>query len=128
MKIPTSIVSKKELQDYADSHKLSRSDLQDLYHSIPGAPAMKRIRNRPTAVDLIWQQIRIKRTTEPEGATKRAKLLEMLKAGATVDQMIESLGWQRHTLRGIVSTLQSKGVIKVVPVKEGARVIAYKGA
>lgn len=127
MPIPATVTSKKELQDYADSHKLSRNDLQEIYNSLPGAPLMKRLRNRPTAIDHIWEQIKTQ-VHEHRTGTKRQRLIQMLKVGCTVDGIMEKLGWQRHTIRGIISTLQSNGVIKVTVSKEGARIVGYKGA
>ena len=41
----------------------------------------------------------------PRTGTKQALLIDMLKRpeGATVDQIAEATGWQRHTIRGAIS-------------------------
>ncbi len=58
--------------------------------------------------------------------TKQALLIEMLrrKEGATVDQIAEATGWQRHTVRGaIAGALKKKLGLAVTSEKaEGGRV------
>ena len=41
----------------------------------------------------------------PRAGTKQAKLIELLKRpeGATVEQIAEATGWQKHTIRGAIS-------------------------
>jgi hypothetical protein len=42
---------------------------------------------------------------KPRKGTKQAALIDMLrrKEGATIDQVVEATGWQRHTVRGAIS-------------------------
>lgn len=98
---------------YADANKLSREDLQEIYNHIPNAKPVKRLRNREYAVERIWDQAPAMKARAEIGTTKSATLISMLEAGTTVEQVQEATGWQRHTVRGAISTLQSKGVIKV---------------
>ena len=44
---------------------------------------------------------------------KRAK-------GATLDEIIDATGWQKHTVRGFVSILGSKGREKIESAKNAA--------
>jgi transcription initiation factor IIE alpha subunit len=47
------------------------------------------------------------------------------KGGATQDEIMETTGWQKHTVRGFISILGSKGGIKVTSTRresDGARV------
>ena len=41
----------------------------------------------------------------PRAGTKQAKLVEMLRAegGATIDEIVEALGWRAHTVRGAMA-------------------------
>jgi len=41
----------------------------------------------------------------PRTGTKQAKLIEMLRAegGATIDEIVEALGWRAHTVRGAMA-------------------------
>jgi len=58
--------------------------------------------------------------------TKQAVLIDMLKRdeGATIDQIVEATGWQRHTVRGAISgALKKKLGLTVTSEKvEGTRI------
>ena len=56
--------------------------------------------------------------TKPEAArraSKQAMMIEMLRRaeGAYTEELMETFGWQRHTIRGLVSTLRSKGGLAI---------------
>jgi Protein of unknown function (DUF3489) len=68
----------------------------------------------------------------PRAGTKQAKMIEMLKRpeGATVEQIAEATGWQRHTIRGAISgalkkklglTVEATRTREVGPNKTGAK-------
>jgi len=44
------------------------------------------------------------------GESKQAMLIKMLERpeGATIDQMVETTGWQRHSIRGVISGVLKK--------------------
>lgn len=59
--------------------------------------------------------------------THKAAVIAMLqrKGGATLDEIIKTTGWQKHTVRGFISILGNKGGIKVTSTRrerDGARV------
>jgi len=47
-------------------------------------------------------------------ANKKAEVIELMRraGGATLTEIMESTGWQRHTVRGFISLLGSKGGLK----------------
>jgi Protein of unknown function (DUF3489) len=68
----------------------------------------------------------------PRAGTKQALMIEMLTRpeGATVDQIAEATGWQRHTIRGAISgalkkklglTVEATRTREVGPNKTGAK-------
>jgi len=68
----------------------------------------------------------------PRAGTKQAKMIELLKRpeGATVEQIAEATGWQKHTIRGAISgalkkrlglTVEATRTREVGPNKPGAR-------
>jgi Protein of unknown function (DUF3489) len=72
------------------------------------------------------------KTRAPRANTKQARMIELLKRpeGATVEQIAEATGWQKHTIRGAISgalkkrlglTIEATRVREVGPNKIGAR-------
>jgi Protein of unknown function (DUF3489) len=68
----------------------------------------------------------------PRAGTKQARMIEMLKRpeGATVEQIAEATGWQRHTVRGAISgalkkklglTVEATRTREVGPNKTGVK-------
>lgn len=53
--------------------------------------------------------------TSPARETKRAAVLLLLEreGGASLDELVTATGWQRHSLRGLLSTMGSKGGHKI---------------
>ena len=61
-----------------------------------------------------------RRARAQKGATesrtnKKVEVIAMMKRakGATLDEIMEATGWQKHTVRGFVSILGSKGREKI---------------
>jgi hypothetical protein len=61
-------------------------------------------------------------------ATKKAEVIAMMKRtkGATLAEMIEATGWQKHTVRGLISILGNKGGEEIESSKNAAGERAYK--
>jgi hypothetical protein len=69
----------------------------------------------------------------PRSGSKLAMLVDLLERneGATVDEMAAALGWQQHTIRGVMSGALAKkfGLVIVSEVTEGrGRVYRVEGA
>ena len=47
----------------------------------------------------------------PREGTAKAKVIELIskRGGATLDEIMNETGWQAHTVRGFISTLERKG-------------------
>jgi predicted transcriptional regulator len=63
-----------------------------------------------------------------ERSNKKAQVLAMMKRakGATLAEIVDSTGWQAHTVRGFVSILCSKGGEKIESSKNAARERSYR--
>jgi hypothetical protein len=73
------------------------------------------------------------RTRAQKGATesrsnKKAEVIAMMKRakGATLPEIMEATGWQKHTVRGFVSILGSKGGEKIESTKNAAGERTYR--
>jgi len=116
---------------------------------------VKKFTNRPTAVRRIWQAIaRLSPAVAPaddkpekvagkpqkrdtarpvadDGRTnKKAQVIALMKRpkGATLSQIMEATGWQRHTVRGLVSILGHQGGAQIESTKNSAGERTYKMA
>lgn len=69
-----------------------------------------------------------RRTNASNGDSKKTQVIEMIskKGGATLESIMAGTGWQRHTCRGMLATLKTKGGLNVESFKttEGER--AYR--
>ena len=69
-------------------------------------------------------------TPAAERSNKKAEVIAMMKRakGATLAEIVEATGWQKHTVRGFVSILGSKGGDKIESSKssDGARTYRIK--
>jgi hypothetical protein len=102
---------------------LSGKRLLALWNGLPGVERRKKVGNREELIDQLWSAI--ERLPEPEPDAKRpskqAEVIAMLRRpeGATVDEVANATGWQRHTVRGIFSgTLKKKLGLALASAKE----------
>ena len=91
----------------------------------PVAPAKGKSKKAPTKAK--------RRDTARKGATearanKKAEVIAMMKRakGATLAEIVETTGWQKHTVRGFVSILGSKGGEKIESSKNAAGERTYR--
>src|SRR5579872_2382503 len=61
------------------------------------------------------------------GTNKKAEVIAMMKRakGATLAEIMQATGWQKHTVRGFVSILGSKGGLKIESSKNAAGERSY---
>jgi DNA-binding IclR family transcriptional regulator len=124
--------SEKELGRVTAAWSLSR--LVAMWNQLEGVVPVKKFTDRRTAVARLWKAAQaLTPPASPErdtghrgangGASKKAMVLALLDKGATLDQIMAATGWQRHSVRGFLSTLASKGGVPTANSKEnGARV------
>jgi len=70
----------------------------------------------------------IARKPAAERGNKKAEVIGLMKRakGATLDEIVAATGWQKHTVRGFVSILGSKGGEKIESSKIAAAERTYK--
>jgi hypothetical protein len=68
------------------------------------------------------------RKPKGERANKKAEVTAMMERarGATLDEIMKATSWQRHTVRGFVSILGSKGGQKIESSKNAAGERTYR--
>jgi len=68
------------------------------------------------------------RKAKTDRTNKKAEVIAMMQRakGATLDEIMKATEWQRHTVRGFVSILGSKGGEKIESSKNAAGERTYK--
>ena len=137
--------SEQELNETASAWPAAR--LAEIWNGLAGVTAVRKFKDRATAVSRIWKQIQSleaaapkpvrqprqsatkKKTTPkaeaaPEAAagTKKEQVLALLRSasGATLSEIMAATGWQKHSVRGFLSGAVHK--------KMGLTVLSSKNA
>jgi Protein of unknown function (DUF3489) len=63
-----------------------------------------------------------------EGGSKKAEVIALLRRakGVTIPEIQKLTGWQKHTVRGFVSLLGSKGGLKIISTRNDAGERSYR--
>jgi hypothetical protein len=88
--------------------------LADLASPEPTAAQQPRAKAKPPKI--------AKNRTLPEPSNKKAQVITLMRRpkGVTLHEIIQATGWQKHTVRGFVSVVGSKGGEKIESVKNTA--------
>jgi hypothetical protein len=104
---------------------LSAKRLLALWNALPGVEKRKKVGDREALINQLWAAIEMLPEPEPRSDAKRpskqGEVITMLRRpeGATVDEVANATGWQRHTVRGVFSgTLKKKLGLTLASVKE----------
>jgi hypothetical protein len=115
------VASKEELH----AAPLNGKRLLALWNALPGAEKRRKIGERQALIDQLWSAIEALPDPEPPSDAKRRskqdEVIAMLRRpeGATVDEVANATGWQRHTVRGVFSgALKKKLGLTIASVKE----------
>jgi Protein of unknown function (DUF3489) len=93
----------------------------------PATPARTertRLKKSPTKAS---RRTRAQKSATESRTNKKAEVIALMKRakGATLDEIMELTGWQKHTIRGLVSILGSKGGEKIESSKNAAGERSY---
>jgi len=115
------VASKEELR----AAPLSGKRLLALWNALPDAEKRRKVGDREALIDQLWTAIEALPDPEPQSDAKRPSKQDEVVAllrrpeGATVDEVANATGWQRHTVRGVFSgTLKKKLGLTIASAKE----------
>jgi hypothetical protein len=107
---------------------LSLGQMVVIWNALPGTTAVSKFKDRKTAAQRLWTAF-TQLPVEPEpiagsadlrARSKQAQVIGLLQRpqGATVDEIATIMGWQRHTVRGLISgALKKKLGLQVISEK-----------
>jgi len=93
---------------------LSGKRLLALWNALPGVEKRRTVGDRKALIDRLWPAI--ENLPDPElqpdakRPSKQDEVIAMLRRpeGATVDEVASATGWQRHTVRGVLTLASVK--------------------
>ena len=104
---------------------ISGKRLLALWNSLPGVEKRRKVGDRDALINELWLAIEMlpdpEHQPEARRPSKQEEVIAMLRRpeGVTVDEVARVTGWQRHTVRGVVSgTLRKKLGLTIASVKE----------
>ena len=104
---------------------LSAKRLLALWNALPDVDKRKKVGDRDALIDQLWSAIELLPVPEPQPDPKRPSKQDVVMAmlrqpeGATVDEVANVTGWQRHAVRGVFSgTLKKKLGLTLASAKE----------
>jgi hypothetical protein len=99
-----------------------------IWNALPGTTAITKFQDRKTAAQRLWTAFaQLPVEAEPAGSSKdaragskQAQVIGLLQRpqGATIEEMAAAVGWQRHSVRGLISgALKKKRGLQVISEK-----------
>src|SRR6266446_847781 len=96
-----------------EASRLTNTRMVAIWNALPGAAPVAKFKDRKTAVQRLWAafgQLPVASAPDggsagPHAGSKQARVIGLLQRpqGATIDEMASAMGWQRHTVRGLIS-------------------------
>ena len=107
---------------------LSLGQMVMIWNALPGTTAITKFKDRKTAAQRLWTAFTqlpveaepITSSAKPPARSKQAQVIGLLQRpqGATIDEIARVMGWQRHTVRGLISgALKKKLGLQVISEK-----------
>lgn len=105
-----------------DQNRFPVSRLVDIWNALPSAEPVKRFRDRQVALRRVWAALEALSITSLQAESKQARVVALLQrpSGATMDDLTAATGWQRHSVRGVLSgVIRKKRGMVVTSAREG---------
>ena len=102
--IPPDTILLQSIKDL-DVGRFPAARLVTLWNTLPGAEPIKRFKDRPAGVKRLWAALEALPLSASRPDSKQAQLIALLQrpTGASLDELMTATGWQRHSVRGVLS-------------------------
>lgn len=107
-----------------DQTRFSLPRLLAMWNSLSGAEPLKRFRDRTTAVKRVWAALEALPLVSNSSGSKQDRLIAMLQrpSGASIEDLMSATGWQRHSVRGVLSgVVRKKRGLALTSAREGGQ-------
>ena len=94
-----------------DARRFPTPRLIAVWNELPGLSPVKRFKDRPSGLKRLWAALEALPISSSRTDSKQAKLISLMQRpeGASMDALMKATGWQRHSVRGLLSgTLRKK--------------------
>jgi len=108
-----------------DQKRFPLSRLLTIWNALPGIEPITRFRDRKVAVKHLWKALEAL-PMGASGTSKQDRVIAMLQRpnGASIDDLMAATGWQRHSVRGVLSgVVRKKRGLKITTVREGKQLL-----
>jgi len=108
-----------------DQKRFPLSRLLTIWNALPGIEPVTRFRDRKAAVKRVWTALEAL-PIGASGTSKQDRVIAMLQRpnGASIDDLMAATGWQRHSVRGVLSgVVRKKRGLKITTVREGKQLL-----
>lgn len=108
-----------------ETGSFSIAEMVAIWNAMPGCKPIKKFKDRKTAAQRLWAGFErlpvepgaVGSGKGPRQDSKQVRVIGLLRRpeGVTIDEMATAMGWQRHTVRGLISgALKKKLGLEVV--------------
>ncbi|MBS0537057.1 MAG: DUF3489 domain-containing protein [Proteobacteria bacterium] len=108
-----------------DQKRFPLSRLLAIWNALPGVEPVTRFRDRKAAVKRLWTALEAL-PIGASGTSKQDRVIAMLQRpnGASIEDLMAATGWQRHSIRGVLSgVVRKKRGLKITTVREGKQLL-----
>src|SRR5438132_5073786 len=114
-----------------EASRLTNAQMAAIWNALPGTAPVAKFKDRKTAVQRLWAafgQLPVSSAPAggspgPSAGSKQARVIGLLQRpeGATIDEIASAMGWQRHTVRGLISgALKKRLGLDIVSEEDGS--------
>jgi hypothetical protein len=100
-----------------DARRFPVTRLVAALNAIPGVEPIKSLKTRKAGIQRLWKALQSLPIASSRSDTKQALVIALLNrpVGVSIDDLAKATGWQRHTVRGVLSgALRKKLGLKLI--------------
>ncbi len=112
-----------------DARRFTTDRLVQLCNALLGAGSVKRFASRKAAVKRFWAELQKAPGGNPRRThSKQAQVIALLKraGGAGIEEMTLATGWQKHTVRGLMSGALKKRLGLAIKSERAEKGMVYR--